>query len=571
MDSERKAPNGPNADGAPHGEAISGQNIFGDLRVSELLDTATKLFEQAVRQPAAMAQESANFFGELGKIAAGQAEWKAPAGDKRFADPAWHESGFYKNLLQGYMAWSSSLQNYAAKAGLDPKETGRAKFLLTQVSEALAPTNFLLGNPTALKQAIDSGGKSLLDGYGNFLEDAAARRPVPSQVDQSAFKVGENLACTPGDVVMRTDMFELLQYKPQTEQVRQRPILVVPSIINKYYAFDLAPGRSLFEHLVKNGFTLFTMVFRNPKPEHDHWGMESYMDAMDAAIDAVREIGGVADPHLWVVCGSGPVLTSLAGHYAARGERKIGSLTLFVAPLDMSGLSNMAGLGDFLDPKVADATKRLPNKNDRISADEFTLLFAMLRPNDLIWNYWVNNYLMGKEPPAFDILAWNADGTSMTAQYNRDFRDFVERNPLLEPGAMRVKGEPIADIAAFDFDSYVIGARNDHICPWPTVYRSAQMLGERCEFVLGGSGHIQTIVSPPGGSKTFYFTNSDRPNTAEDWLAGAQKVQGTWWDHFADWCHARSGPLVPAPASPGDARHPSLGAAPGTYVLEIAT
>ncbi|HEX8078257.1 MAG TPA: hypothetical protein VF511_10625, partial [Chthoniobacterales bacterium] len=386
-----------------------------------MLDTATKLFDRAIRQPAAIAEESAKFLQELSKIAAGQAEWKAPSGDKRFTDPAWSESTFYKNLLQSYMAWSQSLQNYADKAGLDPKETGRAKFLLTQVSEALAPTNFLFGNPAALKRAIESGGKSLLDGYQHFLKDAAERKPVPSQVDPRPFKVGENLAATPGDVVMRTEMFELLQYAPQTAQVRQRPILVIPSIINKYYAFDLAPGRSLFEYLVKSGYTLFTMVFRNPKPEHDSWGMESYMDAMDAAIGAVQDIGGVQDPHLWVVCGSGPVLVSLAGYYAARNERKIGSLTLFVAPLDTSGLSNTAGLGDFVDPKLSEITKRLPNKSDRISADEFTLLFAMLRPNDLIWNYWVNNYLMGKEPPAFDILAWNADATGMTGQFNRDF------------------------------------------------------------------------------------------------------------------------------------------------------
>jgi hypothetical protein len=258
-------------------ESVAGQNIVVDLRISELLDTAAKLFERAVGQPSAIAEESAYLAQELQKVVNRQSSWAPPRHDKRFNDPAWTENTFYKNLLQGYMAWSQSLQNFALKAGLEPKETGRARFLLSQISEALAPTNFLMSNPAALKAAIDSGGKTLLDGYQNFLKDAAERRPIPSQVDFRSFKVGENLAVTPGDVVMRHEMFELIQYAPQTEQVWQRPILFVPSIINKYYAFDLAQGRSLFEYLVKSGFTLFSMVFRNPKPEHDHWGMEAYI------------------------------------------------------------------------------------------------------------------------------------------------------------------------------------------------------------------------------------------------------------------------------------------------------
>ncbi|HVR91937.1 MAG TPA: alpha/beta fold hydrolase [Novosphingobium sp.] len=553
------------------GEAITGHNILGDFRLSELRETAAALLGHTIFNPSAAYQEGVSLFRELSAIANGQGTWKARSGDKRFSDPLWENNDYYNKMLQAYMAWAQSLQNYAAAAGFEGKAAGRAKFVLGQVSDALAPTNFLTGNPVALKEAWDSGGKSLIDGYRNFVGDAAARRPVPSQVDKRPFKVGENLAATPGNVVLRTEMFELLQYKAQTERVRERPILVVPSIINKYYAFDLAPGRSLFEYLVQQGFTLFTMVFRNPQKEHDHWGMAAYMNAIDTALEAVREIGEIEDPHLWVVCGSGPLVVSLAGSYAARNDRKIGSLTLFVAPLDMAGLAETDGLGDFNDPKISAIAERLPAKSDRITADEFTLLFAMLRPNDLIWNYWVNNYLMGKEPPAFDILAWNADGTGMTAQFNRDFRSFSEKNPLVTPGAMTVKGEPIADISNLDLDSYVIGARTDHICPWPTVYRSAQMLGDRCQFVLGGSGHIQTIVSPPGSAKATYFLNPDKTGSAAEWLEQARKVEGTWWEHFVAWCHERSGPFVSAPATASNARYSPLGAAPGTYVLEAAT
>jgi polyhydroxyalkanoate synthase len=549
-------------------DSVAGQNMLVDLRISELLDTAAKLFDRAFRNPAAMAEEGTQLARELQNVANGNSTWAPPRSDKRFNDPAWTENTFYKNLLQGYIAWSQSLQNFAEKAGFEAKETGRAKFLLTQISEALAPTNFLFSNPAAVKAAIDSGGKTLLDGYQNFLEDAVEGRPLPSQVDFGSFKVGDNLAVTPGDVVMRHEMFELIQYTPQTEQVWHRPILFVPSIINKYYAFDLAPERSLFEFLVKSGFTLFSMVFRNPRPEHDHWGMDAYIGAIDAAFRVVQEIRGVEDPHTIAVCGAAPLVVSLAGYYAAQGQRNIGSMTLFVAPLDTLGMTETPGLGAFVDPKLNEVVKRWPTSKDRVSADELTLLFAMLRPNDLIWNYWVNNYLMGQQPAAFDVLYWNADGTGMTAQYNRDFRKFVDENPLVRSGAMTVKGTSITDISRLDFDSYVIGAASDHICPWPTVYRTAQMLGERCQFILGGSGHIQTIVCPPGNPKAVYYTNPDNSTSPGDWLRTANKSAGTWWDHFSEWCGKRSGAMVPAPSSPGSARLPSLGKAPGTYVFE---
>lgn len=559
------------ADGARPLENVSGQNLLGDLRISELLKTAATVWERGLHQPTAFAKEQIDLIKKLGEIASGTSDLKVPPGDRRFTDPTWQTNQFYSGMLQGYLAWSQSLQNYADKLGLSPKETGRARFLLSQISEALAPTNFLLGNPVALKAAIESGGKSLLDGYQNFLTDAAARKPVPSQVDQRPFKVGKNLAVTRGDVVMRTEMFELLQYAPQTDQVRRRPILFVPSIINKYYVFDIAPERSLFEYLVKSGFTVFSMVFRNPGHEHDDWGMESYMDAMDAAISAVREITDIEDPHVMAACGAGPLMTSLAGYYAARGERRMGSLTLFVAPLDTATVSSAPGIGDFVDPKLNEITNRLGGQSSRISANEFSLLFAMLRPNDLIWNYWVNNYLLGKDPPAFDILYWNADATGMTGRFNSDFQAFVQRNPLTTPGVMTVKGTRIADISQLDFDCYVIAARTDHICPWPSVYRSAQMLGERCQFVLGGSGHIQTIVCPPTSSKAHYFLNPDKSKNADEWLKEAAKVDASWWDHFVAWCGERSGELVSPPASPGNTRYPSLGPAPGTYVFETVS
>ncbi|MBN9406480.1 MAG: alpha/beta fold hydrolase [Burkholderiales bacterium] len=553
-------------------QSVGGLNALGDLRLDDLRDSAVELWLQALRQPEVFARESAAFYAKLAKIIVrGDGDESAPSPDPRFGDSAWRNNGLYRRWLPAYQAWAQSLQNFVDQAGLEPKQTGRAKFLVSQVTEALAPTNFLLGNPAALKRAYESGGKSLLSGYQNWLSDVTARRPVPSQVDTRPFKVGDNLAATPGDVVLRTELFELLQFAPQTEQVHERPILVIPSIINKYYAFDLAPGRSLLEYLVQNGFTLFVMVFRNPGKEHDSWGMDTYMNGMDEALQAVKSISGCADPNVLAVCGAAPLAVTVAGYHEAMHSKSIGSMTLFVAPLDCAAMNDTPVLGDFNDPKLSKWTKVLPKKSDRISADEFTLLFAMLRPNDLIWNYWVNNYLMGEGPPAFDILAWNSDATGMTAQYNRDFQAFCARNPLATPGAMQYRDTPIADISKFGFDSLVIAARTDHICPWPSVYRSAQMLGKRCDFLLGGRGHIQTIVAPPGGKKDFYFLNPDNSKDSDGWLADAQRVDGSWWPYYVEWCAKRSGKMVAAPKKPGNKTHPSLGKAPGTYVHEKAS
>lgn len=553
-------------------ENAFGQNVLNDFRPRDLLGSAGTLGRQAARHPLALLRTGAGFTRELSQILTGNSTRAPQPGDKRFNDPAWKESRLHGALLQAYLALSDAMTGYAASAGLDDKEAERAGFLMSQISDAIAPTNFLLGNPAALKRAIDTGGRSLLKGAQNLLSDIRKGRPVPSQVDDRAFKVGENLAVTPGSVVLRTEMFELVQYAPQTEQVHLRPLLVVPSIVNKYYAVDIAPGRSFFEYIVRHGFTLFVIVWKNPGKEHDHWGMEDYCFSIDAAIDAVADITGVADPNLFTICGAGPVVYSLAGYYAARRQRKINSVMLSISVLDTNTLSQAQGVGAFMDPKIKKRMSRLPMKaqKGRISANEFTLLFALLRPNELIWNYWVNNYLMGNDPPAFDILYWNADGTGMTAAFNRDFGALVDGNKLATPGAMTLRDTPIADLSKLDFDSYVIGAQTDHICTWPAVYRSAQVLGKRAQFVLANSGHVQTLVSPPGNPKSSYYVNTAKPDTADEWLSAATRHAGTWWDHVIGWWGERSGPKVAAPQAQGNARHRPLAKAPGTYILERA-
>jgi polyhydroxyalkanoate synthase len=551
-------------------DSVLGQNVIGGFRPSDLFGSAGALAAQAMKQPFALARASLGFFGELAKLAAGETPLSPEPGDKRFVDPAWRENAFYSSLLQTYLAWRRSLTHYAKTAGLDARESERAQFLLSQIGDALAPSNFLLGNPAAFRRFRETNGLSLARGARNLAGDIRRRRPIPSQVDESAFKVGGNLAATPGSIVLRTEMFELIQYAPQTEQVRQRPILVCPSIVNKYYIFDLAPGRSILEHYVQKGLTVFVIVWRNPQPRHDRWGFSDYHDALDTALDTARAITGADSVNMWAVCGAGPVVASLAAYHRAVSERKINSLLFVVSPLDMQAMSQSPGVGAFVatdDSKTEEALrKRLSGK--RISAREFTLLFAMLRANELIWSYWVNNYLMGETPSAFDVLYWNGDATGMTAQFNHDFSELVETNPLAKPGAMKVRGKPIAALDSLDIDTYVLGAANDHLCIWQGVYRSARLLGSRSQFVLGNSGHVQTIVCPPGNPKASYFTNEALAETAEEWLKTATKHPGSWWDHGVAWTIDHSGDFVEAPQKPGNDLFPPLCPAPGAYVHE---
>lgn len=543
-----------------------GQYVLGDFRPSDLLGTARFMVAQATRKPGVVAKAARGFFRELRKVVRDESTLEPAKNDRRFADAAWQEQRWFRSCLQGYLALRESFDRYVETADMDERQAERAKFLMSQIGDALAPSNFPWSNPVALRRARETRGRSFLQGARNLAKDVRDARWIPAQVDDRPFRVGGNLAVTPGSVVLKHEMFELLQYYPQTAQVRQRPILVVPSIVNKYYVFDLAPNRSVIEYFVKQGFTVFCMAWRNPRPEHN-WSMADYQNAMDSAVDAVREICSADSVNMWAVCGAGPVAAPLVGYYKAIGERKVNSLMLFVSPLDLSAMTNAPVIGAFADKRALKTVRRAINGR-RMSAKEFTLLFAMLRANDLIWNYWVNQYLLGEAPPAFDVMYWNADGTGMTAKYNKDFTEFVEKNPLTNPGSCSVRGTPVPDLATLDIDSYVLGAANDHLCVWQGVYRSARLLGTRSRFVLGNSGHIQTIVCPPGNPKAHYFTNADLPSAPEEWLEGAIKNPGSWWEDFAAWMAERSGDWMPARTALGSKKFPPVWAAPGTYVLE---
>ena len=383
------------------------------------------------RQPISLMQAGLGLMGELFRIGVGQSALSPEPSDKRFSDPAWRQSWFHRRLLKSYLAWARALQSYAHDSSSDPRESQPAGFLMSQIIDAMAPTNALLLYPAASKRFIETGGDSMRPGLANMFDDIGKGSVIPSQSDDRLFKVGENLAATPGVAVLRTETFELMQYTPQTEAVFERPMLFIPALVNKFYVLDLAPGRSLFEHFIKSGVTLLT-AWRNPPPEHHHWGIEEYQDAIDKAITVVLEITGAEDLNLWGVCGASPIVVSVLGYYTATRQRKVNSLGLLVPILDLATLRQMEGIGPFVGQKsVLPRAKKRPR---RMSSRELGLLFALLRSNDLIWNYWVSNYLMEEDPPIFDVLTWNNDGTGMTAKTQRGFRRDGRRQPARRAG-----------------------------------------------------------------------------------------------------------------------------------------
>jgi polyhydroxyalkanoate synthase subunit PhaC len=430
-------------------------------------------------------------------------------------------------------------------------------------TQALAPSNTLAGNPAALKRALDTGGMSLLRGMRHMLHDATRNSGMPTQVDVSAFEVGRNLAATPGAVVFRNPVLELIQYAPATGTVHARPQLIVPPQINKFYVFDLAPGRSMVGHLLGQGMQVFAVSWRNPSPAQRDWDMDIYVAALVEAIAAIAEITGSPDVNLHGACSGAMTMAALMGHLAARRRPLVNAASLMVAVLDMSGDSQ---LGLFATPEAMAAAKRSSRARGVLKGRDMGRVFAWLRPNDLVWNYWVNNYLMGDTPPAFDLLYWNNDSTRLTASFHAQLLDIFAQNLLGTPGALRVLGTPV-DLGEVRCDKYFVAGTTDHITPWKGVYQAMHAFGGRSEFVLSSSGHIQSLINPPGNPKAKFFLNDAAPASADDWLAGAQPRQGSWWEHWTAWLAERSGERVPAPQQLGSARHPATLPAPGRYVL----
>jgi len=503
--------------------------------------------------------------GETGRIALGTSSTAPEGRDRRFADVAWRENPMLRRVLQLYLASERTAEQLIDDAELDWRDEKRVRFLVENLAEALAPSNMPLLNPASAKAVIETGGLSLVRGGRQLLKDLAAAPRVPEMVDGSDFEVGRNIAATPGSVVLRTELFELIQYSPQTEEVYDVPVLIVPPTINKFYAIDLAPDRSLVEFSVRQGRQVFVISWRNPDGRHASWNLDTYVTAVLEALDAVDEISGGEQTVLGGICSGGILASITAGYLAAKGrQHRLAALVLAVTVIDNERAGTTSAL---TDRKLAAAAKAMSKRKGYLDGRALAEVFAWLRPGDLVWNYWVNNYLLGKKPPAFDILFWNSDTTRMTAGLHADFVDLAMDNTLTDPGALTVLETPI-DLGAIDVDSYVVAGVADHITPWENCYRTTQLLGGRTRFVLSTSGHIAALVNPPGNPKATFRVNKDNPAAATEWLHGAETQQGTWWTDVAAWLDERAGAKRPAPEQPGSPHHQLLASAPGTYVYD---
>ena len=513
----------------------------------------------------ALSREGLALAAELARIVGGGSEITPDRKDWRFADPAWSQNPAYRRVAQGYLAGRTFLNAMVDDLGKSGRPTDKARFLLNIMSSAAAPTNTLAGNPAALKRAFETGGGSLRRGAGNWWRDLRHNGGMPATVDRSAFAVGRDLAVTAGAVVDRDARGEVIQYLPTTQTVRRRPVLVVPPPIGRFYFLDLRPGRSFVEYAVNRGLQIFMLSWRNPGPEQAGWDLDDYAQRVLSAIDTVREVTGRPDVDIIGFCAGGIITTTVLNHLAATGDDRVASASYAVTLHDFS---LPAPIGAFSSPRLLTLARWNSRRAGVISARNMGAVFTWMRPNDLVWNYWVNNYLMGNPPPAFDILAWNADGTNLPAALHRQFLEIFEKNVLCQPGSMTVLGTPV-DLSRITVPAYVTGGVTDHLTPWQGCYRTTQLLSGPTTFVLSNAGHIQSLVNPPGNPKATYFAGGEPGPDPQQWLTGSKKVNGTWWEHWADWLLERSGDQVSAPGKLGGGGHLPSDQAPGLYVRDL--
>jgi polyhydroxyalkanoate synthase subunit PhaC len=521
------------------------------------------------RRPRLVSRQAARLGTELGRIAAGRSAVTASVRDRRFADPAWQDNPFLRRAVQAYLAAGQSAEALLAGAGLGWRDETRLNFLLTNLIAAAAPSNNPLLSPAGWKALLDTGGQNAVRGLSALARDLASPPRVPSMVPADAFEVGKDLAVTPGGVVHSCEQFELIQYQPVTGTVFRYPLLIVPPMINKYYITDLAPGRSMAEFLTAQGHQVFVISWRNPDARHRDWDLDTYGGAVVEALAGVRAITGAAKASICALCSGGIVTSMVAAHLGVTGQLdQLASLCLGVTVLDQAQAGTAAAL---IDEATATAAMAASSSRGYLDGRALAEVFAWLRPDDLIWNYWVNNYLQGRPPPSFDILYWNADTTRLPAALHHDFIRLGLANALTVPGAATMLGSPV-DLSKVDVDAYVVAGVADHLCPWQSCYRTTQLFGGPVKFVLSTSGHIAALVNPPGNQKASFRSappDYDAPSNPADplqFLATAAQTRGSWWVDYSGWLAERSGGLTPSPAGLGLAGYPVQSAAPGIYV-----
>jgi polyhydroxyalkanoate synthase len=520
----------------------------------------------ALAQPGPVTRGAGRLVRDWATIARGSDEHLPAPRDKRFADPAWSLNPVFRRLGQGYLALGGQLERLVdeyEKTAEDWHDVERARFAVGALTSALAPTNTLPTNPAALKRAFDTAGASLVRGARQFIDDVRHNGGMPSQTDRSAFTVGVDLAVTPGDVIDRDEVAELIEYRPSTSTVRQRPLLIIPPPIGRYYFLDLRPGRSFVEYAASRGLRVFMISWRNPTAEQADWDIDTYARRIARSIDVIKDVVDVEDVNTLGFCAGGILTTTVLSHLAARGDHSVHSASYGVTLLDFG---TRAPIGAFSAPRLLELARANSARGGVISAKSLGAVFSWMRPDDLVFNYVVNNWLMGERPPVFDILAWNADGTNLPARLHSQFLDIFRSNTLAN-GGLEVLGTPV-ELNRITVPVFVTGALTDHLTPWTGCYRTTQLVGGPSTFVLSNAGHVASLVNPPGNPKASYAIGGEPGSDPEHWRQTAEKRTGTWWEAWAEWVLERSGAELPAPTATGSADHPPLEPAPGSYVLD---
>ncbi|MEE8171624.1 MAG: class I poly(R)-hydroxyalkanoic acid synthase [Alphaproteobacteria bacterium] len=488
--------------------------------------------------------------------------------DRRFRAPEWHENHFYDFIKQSYLLTSNWFLSLVQKntGGLDEKSAQKLAFYSRQFVDAVSPTNFVLSNPTVLRETLDSGGQNLVRGLRNMLDDLerGGGRLDIRMTDPDAYEVGENLALTPGKIIFQNDLMQLIQYAPAGDSVYRRPLLVMAPWINKYYVLDLKPENSFIRWAVAEGYTVFAISWVNPDQRLSHKGFEDYMrEGPLAALEAIEQACGERQVSAVGYCLGGTLLSATLAYMAAGGDKRITSATFLATLVDFE---DPGELGVFIDEEQLASLEKMMRAKGYLDGREMATTFNLLRANDLIWSFVINNYLMGKDPFPFDLLYWNSDSTRLPAEMHSFYlRNMYQDNALIRPGGIELGGVPI-DLGKINVPTYVLAAHDDHIAPWQACFKATGLYSGNTRFVLGQSGHIAGVVNPPAAEKYGYWTGKLREGEcAEDWLAGANREEGSWWRDWQRWQSRRAGKKVAA-RQPGAGKLDIIEDAPGSYV-----
>ncbi len=553
--------------GADAPDNVVALNPIVGLAREDLVGAVAVMLRETAGKPVTGAKHLKSFGEDVLKIVQDKSELAPNPRDKRFLDSTWRTNRFYKASMQYYLAVQKGVDGWMKDLHLDELERARANFVVSMLMDSISPTNTLIGNPSAIKKAFETGGGSLIRGLKNAYTDITENDGLVSQVDKRPFKIGENVAVSKGAVVHRTEMMELIQYQPTTPDVHKIPLLIIPPQINKFYVNDLTPEKSIVKFLLEAGIQVFVVSWRNPEAEHRDWGLGAYVDQLIEATDVIAQITKTKKINVSGACSGGITTATLLSKLAAAGDKRVNSVVLMVCVLDPR--ANDSEVGSLVSKNGIEMARRRSAKKGVLEGASLARTFAWLRPNDLVWNYVVNNYLHGEDPPPFDVLFWNNDSTNLPAALHSDYLRVYEEQPFTRPGEVELAGHKV-DLTKVTQDTFIVGGVTDHITPWKACYRATQLLGsENIEFILSHSGHIQALLNPPGNPKAKYYRNTNKPPADVDqWMmAGASENAGSWWPLWKEWLVARSGETKPAPKRVGSVKYPPGDAAPGKYAL----